>query len=216
MNRPASKVRLPELLYVIGCEGENQERLYFERIKLLLNSIPKRKKNINFLFAEPYGGNPKCVVQRTIEKSIGKENKLSVFDYDGKTRTYEEAIDLGIEKGITLGHTNYCFDLWLILHKEEYYEIVSSQNDYAIEVKKVFNLPIDANIKKENRVKCINEQIEIDDVLNAIKRAKAIESSKSSEESMLTPNGNAYYSNPDTQMHKLMMKIFKEVGILNF
>ena len=28
-----------------------------------------------FDYAEPYGGNPKCVVERTIQKSIGKETK---------------------------------------------------------------------------------------------------------------------------------------------
>lgn len=98
MNRPGAKPRLPELLYIVGCEGKNQERLYFERIKVLINDIPTRKKNIDFSFAEPYGGDPLCVVNRTIEKSIMKTNKLSVFDYDRKKEKYEQAIDLGIDK----------------------------------------------------------------------------------------------------------------------
>ena len=68
------------------------------------------------------------VVERTIQKSIGKENKVSVFDYDGKKDKYEEAIDLTIENKIELGYTNYCFDLWLILHKEDYFDIVQNQH----------------------------------------------------------------------------------------
>ena len=66
------------------------------------------------------------MVERTIQKSIGKENKVSVFDYDGKKDKYEEAIDLAIENKIELGYTNYCFDLWLILHKEDYFDIVQN------------------------------------------------------------------------------------------
>lgn len=216
MIRPETNVRLPELLYVIGCEGENQERLYFERIKSLVNAIPSRKKNIDFLYAEPYGGNPKCVVQRTIDRSIGKKNKISIFDYDGKKITYAEAIDLGIENDIMLGYTNYCFDLWLILHKDDYNQVVRCQDDYASRVKQVFNLPENANIKKVNRVVYINEQIDISDVVRAIKRAEVLETSKASNESIRTPNGNSYYNNPDTQMHRVMKQIFEEVGIEDY
>ena len=43
------------------------------------------------------------MVERTIQKSISKENKVSVFDYDGKKDKYEEAIDLAIENKIELG-----------------------------------------------------------------------------------------------------------------
>ena len=60
----------------------------------------ERTHDLVFDYAEPYGGNPKCVVERTIQKSIGKENKVSVFDYDGKKDKYEEAIDLAIENKI--------------------------------------------------------------------------------------------------------------------
>ena len=119
MNRPKNnKIRRPQFLCIVGCEGKNQERIYFDKVAELVNCVEERTHDLVFDYAEPYGGNPKCVVERTIQKSIGKENKVSVFDYDGKKDKYEEAIDLAIENKIELGYTNYCFDLWLILHKE--------------------------------------------------------------------------------------------------
>mgnify|MGYP002512666801 FL=1 len=117
MERPQKEIRKPELLYIVGCEGKNQETKYFERVQNIINSIPSRKRDILFDFAEPFGGNPRCVVERTIDKSIGKSNKVAVFDYDGKQKEYEEALELAEENKIELGNTNYCFDLWLIYQK---------------------------------------------------------------------------------------------------
>lgn len=70
MNRPQSKARKPQFLCIVGCEGKNQERLYFDRIAQLINNVEERTQDLVFDYAEPYGGNPKCVVERTIEKSI--------------------------------------------------------------------------------------------------------------------------------------------------
>lgn len=109
MNRPKNnKIRRPQFLCIVGCEGKNQERIYFDKVAELVNCVEERTHDLVFDYAEPYGGNPKCVVERTIQKSIGKENKVSVFDYDGKKDKYEEAIDLAIENKIELGYTNYC------------------------------------------------------------------------------------------------------------
>lgn len=44
-----------------------------------MNCVEERTHDLVFDYAEPYGGNPKCVVERTIQKSIGKENKVSVL-----------------------------------------------------------------------------------------------------------------------------------------
>ena len=141
LNRPKNnKIRRPQFLCIVGCEGKNQERIYFDKVAELVNCVEERTHDLVFDYAEPYGGNPKCVVERTIQKSIGKENKVSVFDYDGKKDKYEEAIDLAIENKIELGYTNYCFDLWLILHKEDYFDIVQNQDAYADKLRQVFGL----------------------------------------------------------------------------
>lgn len=96
---------------------------------------------------------------------------MAVFDYDGKQKEYEEALELAEENKIELGNTNYCFDLWLILHKEDYFHPVAHQDDYANDLRRVFGLSADANIKKEANVNRIVSQIDLSDIVTAIKRA---------------------------------------------
>lgn len=44
MERPKNKMRKPELLYIVGCEGKNQEKIYFERVQHIINSISSRQE----------------------------------------------------------------------------------------------------------------------------------------------------------------------------
>lgn len=74
MNRPKNnKIRRPQFLCIVGCEGKNQERIYFDKVAELVNCVEERTHDLVFDYAEPYGGNPKCVVERTIQKSIGTQ-----------------------------------------------------------------------------------------------------------------------------------------------
>ncbi|MBQ8298268.1 MAG: RloB domain-containing protein [Clostridia bacterium] len=214
MERPKKEIRKQELLYIIGCEGINQEKMYFEKIQMMINAIESRKYNILFDYAEPFGGNPKCIVERTIKKSIGKTNKASVFDYDGQKVKYEEAIELATDNKIELGYSNYCFDLWLILHKKDYFSPVSNQASYAADVRKIYGLDKGTDIKKADNVKKIMSQIELSDVVEAIKRGKAIAKNNSAKVPNLTAaKSYPYYNNPDTQMHVLLEKILVKAGI---
>lgn len=213
MNRPEAKIRRPQLLCIIGCEGINQEKLYFAKVQDLINSIEPRTHDLLFDFAEPFGGDPKCVVQRVVTKSIGKQNKGAVFDYDGKQAKYEEAIDLAMENQITLGYTNYCFDLWLILHKEDYFSSVNSQDDYVGKLRQVYGLRRDANIKKKEQVELILKQIDIEDIKAAIVRADFIASSNLKKEANKTSQKHEYYDNPDTKIHNMLRSIFHKVGV---
>lgn len=213
MNRPESKIRRPQLLCIIGCEGANQEKLYFTKVQDLINTIEPRTYDLLFDFAEPFGGDPKCVVQRVVAKSIGKKNKGAVFDYDGKQIKYEEAIDLAIENQITLGYTNYCFDLWLILHKEDYFGSVNSQDGYAGKLRQIYGLRRDANIKKKEQVELILKQIGIEDIKAAIVRADFIASNNLKKEAKKTSQKHEYYDNPDTEIHNMLRTIFQKVGV---
>lgn len=213
MNRPEAKKRRPQLLCIIGCEGANQEKLYFAKVQNLINAIEERTHDLLFDYAEPFGGDPKCVVQRVVAKSIGKQNKGAVFDYDGKQVKYEEAIDLAMENQIILGYTNYCFDLWLILHKEDYFYSVNNQEDYAAKLRQVYGLRRDANIKKKEQVESILDQINMGDIKAAIARAEFITSNNLKKEAKKTSQKYVYYDNPDTKMHILLKSLFQKVGV---
>ncbi len=170
MERPRSKVRKPELLYIVGCEGKNQEPKYFEKVQKIINSIPSRK--------------------------------------------YEEALELAQENRIDVGNTNYCFDLWLILHKIDYFDKVSNQDDYATDLKKVYGLHENANIKRETNVDTIIQQIKLKDIADAIRRAEEIEKINSKVSPHLTTIKRlTYYDNPVTKMHIILKMIFNKAGV---
>lgn len=214
MDRPKGKKRKETLLYIVAGEGRNQERLYFERIKEIINSCEKRKFNVYFEYLEPFGGDPLSIVKRAVTKSIGKSNKIAAFDHDGKTVKFEKAVDLAFKNKIAAGYSIYSFELWLLWHKEDYFEKVNSQTDYLKEVKRIYNLSETANIKKAVNVEYINSQINFEDVVNAIKRAEKIESQNRENKKHQTPDGNVYFENPDTKMHQIIKKIFVQTGMM--
>lgn len=208
------KTRRPELLYIMGVEGANQEKKYFESLKVLINEVEERKYNIDFRFVEPFGGNPKCVAERVINTSVGKENKIAVFDYDGMKEKFEEALDLCDEKSVDIGYTNYCFDLWLVWHKEDLFSVVPNQHAYGADVKRLFGIGSNEDFKKRAVVERINSQIRLDDIKAAITRAESVcIDSRPDVNKETSPNGHNYYNNPDTSMHVVLKEIFSKVGI---
>lgn len=57
-------------------------------------------------------------------------------------------------------------------------------------------------------------QIELNDIIAAIKRANKIEQDNLKRTQHHTPNSKiAYYDNPDTQMHIALKTIFNKTGI---
>ena len=55
LDRPnSSRVRKPQFLCIVGCEGKNQERMYLEKIAQLVNCVEERSRDLVFDFAEPY------------------------------------------------------------------------------------------------------------------------------------------------------------------
>lgn len=46
LNRPNSNKRRPQFLCIIGCEGQNQERMYFDKVAELVNCIEERTHDL--------------------------------------------------------------------------------------------------------------------------------------------------------------------------
>ncbi|MBL7797425.1 MAG: RloB domain-containing protein [Saprospiraceae bacterium] len=123
IQRPI-KYRNYQYLFLIVCEDEQTERIYFGSFASI---IPE---NTLFLRSVGTGLDPKRVVERTIverEKLKNESRKevdesWAVFDKDDadenerKIRRFEEAFSIADEEGINLAYTNEAFELWLLLH----------------------------------------------------------------------------------------------------
>ena len=117
----------PIPIFYIFCEGKRTEPDYF---RALGNSLsPNSNVNIKF----PYtGAVPYTVAKQSVEfktsnsrskKRVSPSNKndqvWTVFDRD-EHPNFDEAVRLCEENDIHIGRSNPCFEVWLILHLEDY------------------------------------------------------------------------------------------------
>lgn len=124
--------REPRQRFILFCEGKNTERVYFEAIRRICSSTLIKVE----IFAE--GNVPYTLAEKAVErarkeglvpKSHRKKNSFEendeiwvVFDRDEHPR-FEEAIAHCKNHGIKIGRSNPCFEVWLILHIEDYDKI---------------------------------------------------------------------------------------------
>lgn len=123
-NRPYQVGKFePSKSFLIVCEGENTERLYFEMFPVVTASI----KCIGL------GASRMALVKKAEELSKQTENKgkeiWCVFDYDfkgdisGIANDFNEAVEYAVRKGLKVAYSNDAFELWFILH----YQFIDAQ-----------------------------------------------------------------------------------------
>lgn len=119
-------IRDPKQRFLIVCEGKNAEPRYFRALERLSNTI------IDVIAA---AGTPDAIAKIAIREAekrgvIGRHRgKLAwyertdevwaVFDRDEHDH-YEDAIRLCEENKICVGRSNPCFEIWLILHFQDF------------------------------------------------------------------------------------------------
>jgi len=90
--------------------------------------------------------------------------------------------------------SNINFDLWLILHKEDFNRSVFKNDAYVPDVRRIYGLQPSENIKCENSIKKILTQITLEDVKSAIQRAEIIRKRKIDADKMFI-GSTVYYQN---------------------
>jgi hypothetical protein len=118
--------REPKTRFTIFCEGKNTEPAYLAAIKRM------HQGSIIDIEIIPEAGVPYTQAQRAIDlakdRGLFKKSRDSfeqndqlwvVFDRD-EHPNYDEAIALCKAKKINVARSNPCFELWLILHYQDY------------------------------------------------------------------------------------------------
>ena len=109
--------RLVRESFLILCEGENTEPIYFNAFRLVtatVRALPVR------------AGDAKAVVRSAIKRRNVETNKGNdyehywvVFDKDETAdQAFNEAIALAEENGFRVAYSNQAFELWFVLHFE--------------------------------------------------------------------------------------------------
>ena len=119
----------PKRSFILFCEGEKTETEYFNAIR--------RTCSKTLIAVETHGGVgvPYTIAEKAIEKakSLGltpksrrkkdsyeeRDEVWAIFDRDEHPR-FKEAVMKCEEQNVGVGRSNPCFELWLILHVQDY------------------------------------------------------------------------------------------------
>ncbi len=199
--------------YLCICEGL-QEEMYLNYIASLIKVFPQKVVKFNTTIDKPYRLN------RTYEEY----DSAAIFDYDFNDVEFKDNIKLCDQlnnankptqrkKGKNTYHafSNVNFDLWLILHKEDFSRPVLRNNAYVADLRRIYGLESTEDIKSESAIKKILSQISLEDVKNAISRADNIREGKIDDDKMFI-GSTVYYSNPDFSIHEFLKVVFIDLG----
>lgn len=212
-GRFAHPERRPINRYLGACEGL-QEKLYFAYLKQLIRGIANRSHDVEFDIINTHGGSPLVVAKRAYGAATGRNTRVAAFDYDGKTADFAEALDYCRKNGIVTGYSNYCFDLWLLLHKRMHLRTITSLADYEDIIRVAYGLRADANIKEQATIAILLASITLDDVRAAITHAKGICVNNSANRQLQrTPGAMEFYENPDLSIHVFVERVLREAGL---
>ncbi len=219
MNSGRSNRYQKQRLLINGAVEGKQEMLYFKRLKDLIDQQPQEaiRKTMIINLKNAGGFSPINVVNRAADaKTFSNDNQYhAVFDHDNKQSDFIVALEHCRRKEISPCFSNVCFDLWLLLHKCEFNRQVCNTDDYMSQIKKTFDLG-NVNIKSEHVIKKILNQIELEDVIRAIRYAENISRlnrennrneicrTKYKKENLIC------FENPDLSIHLFVKEILDE------
>ena len=211
VERP-ERIKRYKYLFLIVCEDEKTEPLYFGKFK---SKIPE---DTLYLKTVGTGRDPKGVVNRAIEEKIlleGIANKeidrvWVVFDKDSadentkKIKNFHDAFKNAEVNKFKIAYSNEVFELWLLLHLKDI------NSDKAIPRNEVYSM-LESQIQKTEKYKFYNYDhkkpdpktidiiFELGDLRLAIQRAKTLEVKMKDVEPI-----NA---NPSTTVHWLIEEL---------
>lgn len=186
-----------------------QEYKYLERVKFLINNCDECTYKVVFNLKNAHGGSPKNVVSVASRNVVGspKNFRVAIFDYDFKEENFLEAIRLASKKNIFPAYSIANFNLFLILHKKYYYKPTTLEDNYEKDLKKAYGLLPDADLKQEKNIDIIMDQITLENIKQAIKRAyKVNEQTRKTQNSI----GLDIYNQPYLNIHIFLENVLNE------
>lgn len=219
------KLRKQSYHYYFSVEGET-EKLYFQWLQKIINETEMSKIKVNFVCKKQ--PDPTQMIKSL--NIICKTEIYHIADYESNdeehTTKFNHTIDnlkkaRSMGKNITykFGYSNFTFDLWIILHKIDCNNSFNNSNDYIKSLNKAYSekfISMKAYKQQDNFNNLLNK-LTIDDVIQAIKRAKKIMDKNENEKYKLYEykGYNYYKENPSLMVWEPVEKILKDCGLLS-
>lgn len=211
--------RLQTKVYTFSVEGET-EKWYLERVEELINDCNQLRFKVS-LKVEVIK-NPIKFVKKIIPVQV--DYLCHVCDVEGQTpgdisgfeNTLRDMKKASESKKLEyhLGYSNYSFELWMIFHKQDCFGSLGGKRDYLSNINRAFGTGYqDLNeYKAENNFQHCLQQITLDDVRAAIRRAEHVINQKrtTGEQEIAFAKHRYYRSNPALSIHLVIKHILTE------
>ena len=173
--------RLQYSTYVLTVEGEC-EKWYFEHLRNLINANEDKKKTCVYKPDIKTNKNPKSYAKSFASLRVPFFHIQDIEDYNDplQRKKFEDLLrDIKEARRIVnynLGYSNFTFDLWICLHKKDMPTSKAHRGDYVTDINEAYGTHFEYidEYKNEHNFKTILSTITLNDVRNAIKRAKKI------------------------------------------
>lgn len=210
--------------YYFSVEGET-EQWYLEWLQRIINAEPNAKYTVKL--DSKIQKDPLSRVKRmTI---VGKTEITHIFDYESDEEIHVKQFKTALErmkdaqntgKNIKyhLGYSNFTFELWMILHKADCNGSLMHRRQYLMPLNRAYgeNFENLDQYKHENNFKRILSNLTLDNVRQAIRRAKVI--MRKNEEMgyrLQEYKGYRYYKeNPSLSLWEQIERILTDCKVL--
>lgn len=206
------------ITYYGAVEG-SEEKIYFAHLSKLINECKLSNKNVYFDFNNAHGGSPSYIVNyaRTLvvqDEVVANGRLVAIYDYDYKKPEFLNANDYCKKMHITNFYSIINFDLWILNHKGLYSKCISKCDDYVKDIIKRYNLDKQDDIKNVEIIKKIVNQINLQDVLNAIDNAKKIKAENEKNNNVLDKKYDIY-DQPNLQISEFIERVLIDCNIIS-
>ena len=210
--------------YYFSVEGET-EKLYLKRLQSIINNTLESQYNVD-LYSKIEKDPCSYVKQLSI---INKTKVIHIIDKESEIPLHKEEFKKSLDKmkeaeklkkiEYQLAYSNFTFELWLILHKCDCFNSLNNRKDYLSYINKVYNKNFQSlkDYKKEENLKKILDELNIDDVKNAVIRAKLITEKNFQEKKGKKEEykGYIFYNeNPSLSIHEIIEQILKDCKLI--
>lgn len=210
--------------YTITVEGET-EKWYFDWLEKQINACETRTNDVSI--DAKVQQSPKKFYKGANAKTTPKVTHICDVESTEPIHTAKlqnilsEMKEARVQKKIAydLGYSNFTFELWMVLHKQNCNGPLSHRSQYLAPIRRAFEEQfedLDHYKQKDAFNRCL-QKLTLDDVRSAIQRAETITSNNAeNKKTLIKYKGYNYYrDNPALSIHVVVKTILEDCGVLS-
>jgi hypothetical protein len=214
----------PRKKYYFSVEGET-EQWYLKWLQSKINETPQAAAIISFdcpIEKNPLKRAKSLVVTSKIDiyhiSDYESEEQIHVKEFKDTMDNMKKAKGLGKQITYKFGYSNFTFDLWIILHKADCNGSFTNRGQYLNPINRAYDENFESmdDYKHEDNFKRILNKLTIENVIDAVNRAKVImQRNKDNGYVLHEYKGYRYYKeNPSLTIWESIERILKDCELV--